>query len=129
MQRIGHCAYKVPSLHMGAIMSGNEVLAYDSERTAIAERAARAHAIGFPLCVEMEGAGLAACAERLGASDRLFMVRGISDYADDNKSIDELQWRRPACENAAFFGVEFIKYFALQEDWADVAGDFSAYIR
>jgi nucleoside phosphorylase len=121
MLRIGYRPPALPKLHSGAVISGNEVLADQAERTAIARRLARSDRVGFPLCAEMEGAGIAICAERLGASNRIFMIRGISDFADANKSVDEDIWRRYACDNAAFFGAEFIKYVALRQNWAGTA--------
>jgi nucleoside phosphorylase len=121
MRRIGYRPQTLPKLHSGAVISGNEVLAHHQERTAVAQRVARSDRLGFPLCAEMEGAGIAVCANRLGISNRIFMMRGISDFADANKSVDEKIWRTSACDNAAFFGAEFIKYVALREGWSGTA--------
>lgn len=106
-----------PELYAGAALSGNEVVASADEGKDLARRVARSQKYGFPLCVEMEAAGIAICASRFGIDDRIFMLRGISDSADHDKNMVEKKCRQRACYNAAFFAVQFLKYIALKEEW------------
>jgi nucleoside phosphorylase len=58
------------------------------------------------LAVEMESTGLIAAASIFNASNAVFMIRGVSDFADERKNDD---MRDLACRNSAFMALEFIR--------------------
>jgi len=59
--------------------------------------------------VEMEGAGCALACLRFDASPGFFMVRGVSDLADEHKDMKEVvQWRPYACDAAAAFATHLL---------------------
>lgn len=81
----------MPKVHRGMIGSANVSLRCSAERDALASR------YGL-LAFEMEGAGIGTCSFVNGLD--WFMVRGISDYADENLGT---RWRRYAALAAAAY--------------------------
>lgn len=94
-------------VRFGSILSGDKVLA----SKAAVERflALREDALG----VEMEGAGVAFASAKSDVP--WLMIRGIADFADDNKHKDAKQWTTVACDSVARF------VHTLLERWADEA--------
>lgn len=93
-----------PKPHVGPIASGDKVVAFASvlERY----RAVWPKLIG----VEMEAAGVATAAFQSPEKPGFFMIRCVSDLADENKSSRRVEgWRAYACDAAASFAVAFLK--------------------
>ncbi len=58
----------------------------------------------------MEAAGVATAASQSSENPGFFMVRSVSDLADENKGAPEVNlWRSYACDVAASFTIEFLK--------------------
>ena len=93
-----------PTRHAGPIASGDKVIAFD-------EVLARYRDVWPKLIgVEMEAAGVATAAFQSSDKPGFFMVRGVSDLADENKgSGDVKKWRAYACDVAASFAIAFLK--------------------
>lgn len=93
-----------PNRHIGPIASGDKVIAFGKILT-------RYQDVWLKLLgVEMEAAGVATAAFQ--ASDRpgFFMVRGVSDLADEDKgSSHVVKWRSYACDAAASFAIALLK--------------------
>ncbi|MDI3291706.1 5'-methylthioadenosine/S-adenosylhomocysteine nucleosidase [Polyangium sp. 15x6] len=94
-------------VRFGSILSGDKVLA--SKAAVEKFLGLRADVLG----VEMEGAGVAFASAK--SSVPCLMIRGIADYADDNKRNDSERWTKVACDSVA----RFVR--ALLERWADEA--------
>ena len=89
-----------PRKHFGPIFSGDKVVADSNVLRSYIEHWPAA------IAVEMEGAGIAMAASRASSRPGFFMVRGVSDLADNRKDTLEVgSWRSYACEAAAFFVV------------------------
>jgi nucleoside phosphorylase len=99
-----------PKAHYGMIGSG-DVLVRDAQRRD--ELAAR---YGI-LAVEMEGAGIAAAARQRGVP--WFVVRGISDYCDGEKSD---HWQRYAALMAASYTRTLLSVFRPYPSWSAAPG-------
>jgi len=106
-----------PEAHIGPLVSGSKVVASTRDSQGIGYRALSIGAHSVPLAVEMEGIGVAVAAWRLGYKDKFFMVKGISDFANEQKSHDEVIWRHKACHNSAVTALEFIRYLAARKNW------------
>lgn len=93
-----------PARHIGPIASGDKVIAF-------AEILAGYRDIWTKLVgVEMEAAGVATAAFQATEKPGFFMVRGVSDLADENKGSKNVQkWRSYACAVAASFAVSLLK--------------------
>lgn len=92
-----------PDLHIGPIASGDKVIAFD--KVLAKHQAVWPKLIG----VEMEAAGVAAAAFQSSDRPGFFMVRGVSDLADENKnSRDVEKWRAYACAAAASFAMALL---------------------
>jgi nucleoside phosphorylase/2-polyprenyl-3-methyl-5-hydroxy-6-metoxy-1,4-benzoquinol methylase len=93
-----------PKRHIGPVASGDKVVAFDK---ILAEyQSVWPKLIG----VEMEAAGVATAVFQGSESPGFFMVRGVSDLADENKGTVEVEkWRLYACDIAATFTVAFLK--------------------
>jgi nucleoside phosphorylase len=85
-----------PYVHYGLIASGNRVMKNAEQR----DKYAKAHG-GYVLAYEMEAAGLMNFTPCL-------VIRGISDYADAQKSPGKV-WHEYAAAGAASFAREFIE--------------------
>jgi nucleoside phosphorylase len=102
--RIERPARSKPKRHTGPIASGDKVIAFGD----ILER----HREAWPklIGVEMEAAGVATAAFQSSEPPGFFMVRCVSDLADENKgSADVEKWRSYACDAAASFAIALLK--------------------
>ena len=97
-----------PSIHFGPILSGDKILADDC----ILGRYKRE----WPklVGVEMEAGGVASASAQNSPPTGFFMVRAISDFADEHKNSDEVAlWRPYACEVAAGFAIDLLRAVPL----------------
>jgi len=110
---------KNPKAHFGSVISGNIILASETMQAEMAELLAE-HAHFYrrpPIGIEMEGIGAAMAVLRLRNEQqffdlRLIMIRGISDFADSHKNLDELHGRHLSSLSAASFAVSYLlRYF------------------
>lgn len=95
-----------PALHFGPILSGDKVIA--DKDVLNKYRDTWSKLIG----VEMEAAGVATAVFQTseGQKPGFFMIRGVSDLADENKDQPDIEkWRAYACDVAATFAIEFLK--------------------
>jgi nucleoside phosphorylase/tetratricopeptide (TPR) repeat protein len=93
-----------PRIHVGPIASGDKVIAFGDVLAKYREVWSKL--IG----VEMEAAGVATAAFQSPYKPGFFMVRGVSDLADENKaSTSVAKWRSYACAVAASFTIELLK--------------------
>ena len=94
----------VPRIHVGPIASGDKVVAVQAVLDEY--RNVWPALIG----VEMEAAGVASACYSAAISPEFFMVRGVSDLADEAKNAPETaSYRRYACDVAASYVVELIR--------------------
>jgi adenosylhomocysteine nucleosidase len=94
-------------VRFGSILSGDKVLA---SKSAVEKfLGLRKDVLG----VEMEAAGVAFASVK--SSVPWLVIRGIADFADDNKRKDAERWTTAACDSAA----RFLR--ALLDRWADEA--------
>ncbi len=86
------------------IFSGDKIVAQKS----IIDKYLSTHPEG--LGIEMEGAGVAAALESLdGNKPEFYMIRSVSDFADEDKNTQDVEkWRAFACDSAAAFLAELI---------------------
>jgi nucleoside phosphorylase len=90
--------------HIGPIASGNKVIAYG--KLVDRYRDVWSQLIG----VEMEAAGVAAATFHQALPTRFFMVRSVSDLADEAKDSQEVKrWRAYACDVAAAYAVALLQ--------------------
>ncbi|KAK6522769.1 hypothetical protein TWF281_002205 [Arthrobotrys megalospora] len=82
-------------IHYGLIVSGNQVIKNATIRDSLDK-----NLDGRVLCVEMEAAGLM-------DDFPCIVIRGISDYADENKNDD---WHQYAAAVAAVYARDFLKH-------------------
>jgi len=101
------------NVHIGSVISGSKIVA---SKQAQREIAGRAQGI-LPAAVEMEGIAVAIANVRLNPDSGFAMIRGISDFADENKNTDELNWRKIACQHAAETAVDFLTFVAKENSW------------
>lgn len=88
----------------GPIASGDKVIAYSEVLSVYSKMWPKL--IG----VEMEAGGAAAAAFLSAEQPGFFMVRGVSDLADENKNTTNVEaWRSYACDAAASFAIAFLK--------------------
>ncbi|MDI1430033.1 5'-methylthioadenosine/S-adenosylhomocysteine nucleosidase [Polyangium sorediatum] len=93
-----------PRIHLGPIASGDKVVAV--ERVLTEYRNVWPTLIG----VEMEAAGVASACFAAARQPEFFMVRGVSDLADENKNTPRVDgFRSYACEVAAGYTVELLR--------------------
>jgi nucleoside phosphorylase len=103
-----------PKRHTGPIASGDKVIAFGEVLAKYQDVWSRL--IG----VEMEAAGVATAVFQSTEKPGFFMVRGVSDLADEDKgSPDVAQWRSYACAVAASFTIELLQSgpVPLSEEW------------
>jgi nucleoside phosphorylase len=90
--------------HIGPIASGDKVVAYGKALTKY--RSTWSKLIG----VEMEAGGAAVASFQAANAPEFFMVRGVSDFADEAKGSTEVeQWRTYACEVAAAYTIGLLQ--------------------
>lgn len=85
-------------LHVGPIASGDKVIAVKEAFDKYRDK--------WPMLlgVEMEAAGAATAAFQSKEAPGFFMIRGVSDLADENKNIKSVRkWRKYACDIAASY--------------------------
>jgi nucleoside phosphorylase len=93
-----------PEIHYGIIASGNTLVKSAREREEILERLPK-DVRDRCLCIEMEAAGLM-------NTFPCMVIRGICDYADENKN--DL-WQKYAAATAAAFAKEYLQYVDPEE--------------
>jgi len=98
-----------PQRHIGPVASGDKVIALGKALAQYQQR--------FPtlLGVEMEAAGVAGACFQAANPPGFFMVRGVSDLADEEKDAQSGVWRSYACDVAASYAVELLKSGAVPE--------------
>jgi nucleoside phosphorylase len=93
-----------PTRHIGPIASGDKVVAFS--KVLKKYRKVWLKLIG----VEMEAAGVATAAFQAAKPPGFFMVRGVSDLADEEKGSSRVKkWRSYACDVAASYTVALLK--------------------
>lgn len=90
--------------HTGSIASGDKVVAFGEVLAKYRDMWPKL--IG----VEMEASGVATAVFQSSERPGFFMVRGVSDLADENKDIADVEkWRLYACDAAASFVAALLK--------------------
>jgi len=93
-----------PRIHIGPIASGDKIVAV--ERVLAEYRNVWPTLVG----VEMEAAGVASACFSAARQPEFFMVRGVSDLADEDKNMPEVDaYRAHACDVAASYTVALLK--------------------
>lgn len=93
-----------PKIHIGPIASGDKVVAFGD--IMIKYKSVWPKLIG----VEMEASGAATAVFQSPEKPGFFMIRGVSDLADENKNTKDVEkWRSYACEVAAAFTVSLLQ--------------------
>lgn len=93
----------IPRRHFGPIASGDKVIA----NRQILEQ--YVHDWPKMIGVEMEGSGVASAAFQAVDKPGVLMIRGVSDFADKNKSTDEVaKWREYACGVASAYTIALL---------------------
>lgn len=98
-------------LMSGSVVSIDSVIADAYLSKSVGFYVTGSNNVEHPLGLEMEGAGFVMAAKIFGQSDKVAMIRGVNDFADEDKNEVELSGRRVACENAALISIEFLKLF------------------
>lgn len=88
-----------PQVHFGPLAVGDKVVASESSATALTQLHSKL--IG----IEMESYGVAMAAAIAPARPRFLAIRGVSDFADENKNDD---WHGCAAARAAAFTIGFL---------------------
>ncbi len=87
-----------PQVHWGPIATGDKVIA------AMQLLKQKEQIWDKLIGVEMEAGGVATAAFQAVSKPGFFMIRGVSDLADENKNTSQvLQWREYACDVAAAY--------------------------
>jgi nucleoside phosphorylase len=89
-----------PQVHVGSIASGDKVIANKAQLDELRQQYPRL--IG----IEMEGGGASVAALQTEPRPNFFMIRGVSDFADEQKND---VWRGYACDVAAAFTYALIR--------------------
>lgn len=90
--------------HIGPVASGDKVIAFGEVLTKYKDVWPKL------LGVEMEAAGVATAAFQSADKPGFFMVRGVSDLADENKNSSAVEkWRSYACDAAAAFAMALLQ--------------------
>lgn len=95
---------KIPQRRVGAIASGDKVIAFGE--------VLKQYQDDWPklIGVEMEAAGVALAAFHSPNPPGFFMIRGVSDLADNQKDSAEVkQWRSYACDIAAAYTIALLQ--------------------
>lgn len=93
-----------PNRHIGPLASGDKVIAFSD---VVAK-----YRNSWPklLGVEMEAAGASIAAFQAPTKPGFFMIRGVSDLADENKGASHVEkWRTYACDVAASFAIALLQ--------------------
>jgi nucleoside phosphorylase len=93
-----------PKRHIGPILSGDKVIAFGE--------VVQQHLATWPklIGVEMEAGGVVAAAFEAATHPGFFMVRGVSDFADEQKDSDlVVKWRTYACDVAVSYTMTLLK--------------------
>lgn len=94
----------VTSRHIGPVASGDKVVAFGDILAKYRDTWPKL--VG----VEMEAGGAAAAAHQAAQRPGFFMVRGVSDLADEQKgSPDVEKWRSYACDSAASYAIALMR--------------------
>lgn len=93
---------RLPELHIEVTASGNMVV-----RSAEFGEQLKAQINEYIAAVEMEAVGLYHALYQNGGRQNALMIRGISDYADENMAAVSRQWQLYASANAARFLCHF----------------------
>ncbi len=104
-----------PKRHIGPIASGDKVIAATEVLNQL--RTTWPKIVG----VEMEAGGAATATFNSNSKPGFFMVRGVSDLADENKGAAKVeQWRTYACDVAAAYAIALLRSgpFLLQSPTA-----------
>jgi len=97
-------AASTPKVHFGPVASGDKVVAYSEGLKQVQDVWSKL--IG----VEMEAGGVAQRVAQTITRPGFFMVRGVSDLADERKGSDDVDaWRAYACDVAAAYAVGLIQ--------------------
>lgn len=98
-----------PKRHIGSIASGDKVIAFGDVLNKY--RGTWPKLIG----AEMEAAGVAAAAFQADSQPGFFMVRAVSDMADNDKGTPHVEkWRTYACDMAASYTIALLKSGPIQ---------------
>jgi nucleoside phosphorylase len=95
---------KEPRRFVGAIASGDKVIAFDE--------VIQEYQKDWPklIGVEMEAAGVATASFQAANAPGFFMVRGVSDLADQKKDSAEVKaWRNYACDIAVVYTIALLQ--------------------
>jgi nucleoside phosphorylase len=93
-----------PKRHIGPIASGDKVIAFGKVLAKYRDM--------WPalLGVEMEAAGAATAAFQAAEQPGFFMIRGVSDFADEDKGTPNVErWRTYACDVAATYTIALLR--------------------
>lgn len=106
-----------PSIHISTVISSDALIRSEvfSKRTMRVSSSHKRFSALKPAAVEMEYYGVLSALQRFGMEDRLFMVRGVNDFANIDKSLDQIWSRRPAMNNASLVTLEFLKFLWQRE--------------
>lgn len=94
-----------PKRMIGPIATGDKIIAFSD----ILEK----HRQDWPklLGVEMEAGGVAATCFQSQLAPGFFMIRCVSDLADENKDADETKkWRAYVCDTAAAYAIGLLRH-------------------
>lgn len=94
----------VPKRHVGPIATGNKVIETESVIDQLLN--------SWPklIGIEMEAGGVASGCFQAATRPGFFMVRGVSDLADENKQTEEVKaWRSYACDVAASYAIALLQ--------------------
>jgi len=93
-----------PRLHIGPIATGDKVVAH--KKLIDRYRQDWPKLIG----VEMEAGGVATAVYHMSSRPGFFMIRGVSDLADEDKDLPTVtKWRNYACSIAAAYTISLLK--------------------
>lgn len=106
----------IPQVHFGSVVS-SDIVMRDSENffdwISQAE-VFKSWPSNIPIGIEMEGAGVALAVERCAPEIGFLVIKGVSDYADAEKSTDEKYGRHLARYSAAAFAVSMLRNSEFQ---------------
>lgn len=94
----------VTKRHIGPLATGNKVIETDRVINKLLN--------SWPklIGIEMEAGGVASGCFQAVSQPGFFMVRGVSDLADENKQTEEVKrWRSYACDVAAAYTIALLK--------------------
>jgi nucleoside phosphorylase len=110
----------IPNVHYGTVVSSESVMG-DAEN--FLSRISQAEFFDntpvqsfekYPIGIEMEGAGVALAVDKCAPGVGFLMVKGVSDYADRDKLLEEKFGRHLAKYSAAAFAVSILQTVEFQ---------------